>query len=90
MSDISKEENRKKDLMALEREAAFFSEHKQFVGEYMDRLIEVCAMMPMCEENYGEKYEQFNVIFDTLYELLDVMQDSGIGILLPDHFRRYD
>ena len=56
----------------------------------MDRIIEVCTMIPMCEENYQESFEQFNGIFDFLYEILDIMQDSGIGILLPEHLRRYN
>ena len=88
MSEISKEENRKTDFAIMERESKYFREHRQLVGEYVDRLIEVCAMIPMCEEFYGEKFDQFNDVFETLFELLDIMQDSGIGILLPDMLRR--
>ena len=90
MSEETKEERRKRDLMVLEREAKFFAENRHLVGDYMDRIIEVCTMIPMCEENYQESFEQFNGIFDFLYEIMDIMQDSGIGILLPEHLRRYN
>ena len=88
MSESSKEENRRRDLAVLEKGAQYFREHRQLVGEYDDRLVDTCTMIPMCEDFYAEKFDQFNDVFETLFELLDILQDSGIGILLPDMLRR--
>ncbi len=83
-------ENYERDREAVERQCKFLSDNAALFGQYIEELIDLATGLPMYREEYPESefFKNRSDVCGIFTDLLDSLEDAGIGIFLPEFLRK--
>ena len=90
VTDLKQGGNYEIDKEAVTRQCKFLSDNAALFGRYIEELIDLATGLPMYREEYPESefFKNRSDVCGIFTDLLDSLEDAGIGIFLPECLRK--